>query len=224
LTVPVRAALESDPDWRGAITRARSQGAELVCLPHLSFTPYVAGSRDRHGLELAERRPARSLSVAAELADGAWLAGSAYESEGEGVFYVTAYAGRAGAMVASSRQRCVEARPGRFEQMFWSPGHTRPVAVDLPCGPAAHLVGADVREPKAWAAVAALGVKCVLGGTSEEREAWERTTRVASGMAATYGLTVLVTNRADAGFAGGGVAFAADGAPLRSREDGLFDI
>lgn len=220
----MRAALESDADWRGAITRAISRGAELVCLPHLSFTPYVASSLDRHGLELAERRPARSVAEAADLADGAWLAASAYESEGEGVFYVTAYLGRAGAMVASSRQRSVEARAGRYEQMFWSPGHTPPVAVTLPCGPATSLVGADVGEPKAWAAVAALGVRFVLAGTSEASDGWERTCRLVSGMASAYELTVLMTNRADADFAGGAAAFGPSGASLRAAKDGLFDV
>lgn len=220
----MRVALESDPDWRGAITRARDRGAELVCLPHLSFTPYVARSRDRRGLEFAQRAPAPTVTEAAALAGDAWLAASAYESEGEGVFYVTAYLGRAPEMIPSSRQRVVEAAPERYEQMFWSPGHTPAVGVELPCGPVAHMSGADVRVPEVWAALAAIGVTWVIAGTSEMPGSWERTTRVVAGLAAAYRLTALVVNRADEGFAGGGSVFASDGAPVAPAGDGLFDL
>jgi len=220
----VRVALVSDTDWRAAIARERRRGADLVCLPHLSFAPYFAASRDRNGLELAERAPSRAVREAVELAVGGWITASAYESEGEGVFYVTAYIAGPQATVATSRQQAVEAGPGRYEQMFWSPGHAAPVAVELPSGRAATLVGADLRAPVAWAAVAALGVSYVLGGAGEPCELWRRTCRVAAGMAAAYGMTVLVANRGDAGFAGGNAAFAPDGRALQADDDGLYVV
>jgi predicted amidohydrolase len=217
----LQVALVSDTDWRQAIAGERGRGADLVCLPHLSFTPYIAASRDRSGLELAERAPSRTVR---ECATGGWIAASSYESEGEGVFYVTGYLAGPGGVVASSRQRVVEACPGRYEQMFWSPGHEPPVAAELPCGRAAALVGADLRTPAAWATVAALGVSHVLGGASERGESWERMRRVAAGMAAAHGMTVLIANRADGGFAGGSAAFTLDGSPLPTNDRGLYDI
>lgn len=220
----MRVALVSDTDWREAIARERRRGAELVGLPHLSFAPYVAATRDRGALELAERAPSRSVREAVEHAGGGWVAASAYESEGEGVFYVTAYLAGPSAMVAGSRQRVVEARPGRYEQMFWSPGHEPPVAAELPCGRAGTLVGADLRSAEAWAAVAALGVSCVIGGASEPAEPWERTRRVAAGMAAAHEVTVLVANRGDTGFAGGQAAFGPGGEALPLDDGGLYGI
>src|ERR671930_2389804 len=116
----MRIGLSSEADWREAIGRLRERGAELICLPQLSFIPYVAAVRDRGGLELAERPPSKLLSEALAIGDGAWLAASAYEFEGEGVFYVTSYLAGPGGERASYRQRRVEAAPGRYEQMFWS--------------------------------------------------------------------------------------------------------
>jgi predicted amidohydrolase len=218
----LRVAIASEPDWRSALERSR--GADLVCLPHLSFAPYIAAVRDRAGLELAERAPSRQLREAAALAAGAWVSASAYESEGEGVFYVTAYLAAGGTLVPSSRQRHVEAAPGRYEQMYWSPGHEPPVPVELPCGRSAAIAGADLRAPESWRALAALGVRCVFGGASEPPELWDRTLRIAAGMAAAYGMTVLAANRADGGFAGGAAAFGRDGAPLERDAEGLYVV
>ena len=207
----MRVALLSAPE---AIPAARERGAELICLPHLSFSPYVAAERDRGGLEHAERPVSRSFREAAALAGDAWLAASAYESEGEGVFYVTARLARGGSMVASYRQRHVEAAPGRYEQMFWSPGHDAFAVADTPLGRTALLVGYDLRTPAAWAAVAERGAQVVLGGASED----EATRRVAAGMAAAYGMTVLIAGRS------GSAAFDASGADLAPADDTLFEL
>jgi predicted amidohydrolase len=220
----LRVALISDINWRDAVARERARGAELICLPHLSFTPYAAATTDRSGIELAERAPSRKLSEAVEAASGGWIAASAYESEGEGVFYVTAYLAGPAATVPCSRQRVVEAIPGRYEQMFFSPGHESLVAAELPCGRATTLVGADLRSLAVWAEVAALGVSYLLGGSSEPSELWERTRRVAAGMAAAHEATVLLANRSDKPFASGSAAFGPDGAALPADLDGFYDI
>ena len=224
----MRVALVSDPGWRKAIRRERRRGAELICLPHLSFVPYVAEDRDRAKLELAERAPSRTLQEALEIADGSWLAASAYESEGEGVFYVTSYLAAPGGRMISYRQRRVEAEPRRYEQMFWSPGHDGPSTVELPVGPATTLVGADLRDLDAWARVAASGARVVLGGASDSAEIWERTTRIVAGVTAAYELTALVVNRADdrlgVVYPGGLRSFGPDGEPLHADEDGLYEV
>lgn len=209
----------SDLAWREAIPRERARGAELVCLPHLSFAPYVAASRDRAGLEHAERPPSPSLREALALAEGATVAASAYESEGEGVFYVTGYVGE----TACGRQRRVAAEHGRYEQMFFSPGHEPPAVAALPIGPATTLLGDDLLDPDAWARAAAGGASVVIGGASAGPERWDRTRLLAAGMAAAHGLTVLVANRADEGFAGGGAAIGPGGVPL-PIEDGMVEL
>jgi predicted amidohydrolase len=214
----MRVALLAATDWREAVPAARERGAELICLPHLSFSPYVAATRDRGGLEQAERPVSRSFRDALGLAGDAWLAASAYESEGEGVFYVTARLARGGAVAATSRQRHVEAAPGRYEQMFWSPGHEPFEVAEAPWGRTALLVGYDLRTPAAWAELAAAGTQVVLGGASEPAELWAATRRVAAGMAAAYGMTVLIANRS------GRAAFDPTGADLAPGDDTLFEL
>jgi predicted amidohydrolase len=214
-------ALVSRANAREAVVDARASGADLICLPHLSFAPYIAAERDRAGLELAERPPARSWRDALEAAGGAWLAASAYESEGEGVFYVTALLARTGdnEPLAAYRQWSVEAEHGRYEQMFWSPGHWPAAVADAPWGATGLLVGYDLRVPDAWAAVVERGARVVIGGASEPPELWERTQRVAAGMAAAHGLTVLIANRDT-----DGAAFGPGGAALAPGVGGLYEI
>jgi predicted amidohydrolase len=218
----VRVALARGADWRQEVASARERGAELICLPHLSFAPYVAAARDRAGFELAERPPSRSLRAALELSEGAWLAASAYESEGEGVFYVSAYLAGPDGIAARYRQRHLEASHGRYEQMLWSPGH-EPVSVAvLPCGPTAALVGADVRAPAVWGGLR--HARIVACGVSEPADRWPGTRQLAAGMAAAYGLTVLLVNRAEEPFGGGAAAFGPGGEELAADGDGLYEL
>jgi predicted amidohydrolase len=210
------------------VAAAGPGGADVVCLPHLSFLPYFPARLDRSGLELAERSPSRAFEAALEHAGGAWVCASAYESEGEGVFYATARMGRAGGPRSAYRQRHVEAAPGRWEQMFWSPGHEPAEVAELPAGRTAALIGLDLRSPAAWAEAAALGARVVVGGASEPAGVWERTRRIACGMAASHGLTVLVANREGEEngtvFAGGSAAFGPDGEELPVSAEGIVEV
>jgi predicted amidohydrolase len=212
-----------------AVRRARAAGADVICLPQLSFLPYLPAVLDRAGLERAERRPARSYREALAAAGGAWLAASSYESEGEGVFYATAMLGRAdGDPPLRHRQRRLDAAPGRYEPLLLSPGHERPGVAELPWGPTGLLIGADVRDPASWGELAAAGARVVLGGASEPEEMWERTRRTVAGLAAVHGIAAAVANRDGeeygVRFAGAGTAWDADGAPLAPGADGLFEL
>jgi len=213
---------------RARVEGARAAGAGLICLPHLSFAPYFPARRDRGALEFAERPPSAAYRSVLELAGSAWLFASSYESEGEGVFYVTARLGRSGETAASYRQVSVEAAPGRFEQMFWSPGHAGYALAGLPGGPAGLLVGADVRVPEAYSELARLGARMVVGGVSEDEEGWARTRRIAAGMAAAHGMGVLLVNRqgreGDVVFPGGTLATDADGGEIPPGPDGLYEL
>jgi predicted amidohydrolase len=201
-----------------AVRQARAAGAEVICMPQLSFLPYLPAALDRAGFEHAERPVARSYRDALEAAGGAWLAASAYESEGEGVFYATAMLGR-GDVLLRHRQRRLDAEPGRYEPLLFSPGHDAPGVVELPWGPTGVLIGGDVRDPGAWSELAEAGARVVLGGASEPDELWERTGRVVSGQTALHGMSAAVANRD-----GPGAVWDADGAPVAPRADGLFVV
>jgi predicted amidohydrolase len=101
--------------------------------------------------------------------------------------------------------------------MFWSPGHDPFAVADTPLGRTGLLVGYDLRTPAAWAELAGAGARVVLGGASEPPELWAATQRVAAGMAAAYGMTVLIANRS------GSAAFDASGGPLAPGDDTLFE-
>lgn len=208
-----------------AVRRARAAGADVVCLPQLSFLPYLPGVLDRAGLERAERPPARSLHDAVAAAGGAWLAASAYESEGEGVFHATAALAREGGGVGlRHRQRRLDAEPGRWEPLLLSPGHTAPGVAELPWGPTGVLIGADVRDPASWDELAAAGARVVLGGSSEPEPLWARTRAIVGGLAAQHGIAAVVANRAGDGFAGGGAAWGFAGEELPVGDDGMVEL
>jgi predicted amidohydrolase len=222
----VQVALLHGGDWRAAIPRARAAGADLICLPQLSFTRYVPATRDRAGLELAQRSPAAVLREAVELAGGAFVAASASESEGEGVFYLTAAVGRAGEPMLRYRQRVLEAAPQRYEQMFFTPGHGSSwPTIELPWGPTGSLVGADLRDPGAWSGLEQAGARFVIGGCSEPAEPWQRSQRIVAGLAAAHGIAAVVANRAgeEQGitYAGGGLAVGPDGLKIPVDADGM---
>jgi predicted amidohydrolase len=212
-----------------AVAGARASGADVVCLPHLSFLPYLPGVLDRAGREHAERPVARSYRDALTAAGGAWLAASSYESEGEGVFYATAMLGRAGdGPLLRHRQRQLDAAPGRWEPLLLSPGHEPPGVATLPWGPTSVLTGADVRDPAAWSELAAAGARVVLGGASEPEPLWARTRRLVAGFCALHGVAAAVANREGTEhgvrFAGAGAVWDADGAPVAPGEDGLVEL
>ena len=214
---------------RVRVEQARVHGAELICLPQLSFLPYFPACRDRGGLEFAERAPSAAYRLVLEAARPAGLAASSYESEGEGLFYVSARLGRSGGEAATFyRQVRVEAAPGRFEQMFWSPGHTGYAVTKLPWGQTGLIVGYDARVPDTYAELARLGVRVVVGGVSEDEDTWEKTRRVATGMATSYGVGVVLVNRGGeengVSFPGGGLVIEASGKELPPEPDGMYEL
>ncbi|WP_183341302.1 nitrilase-related carbon-nitrogen hydrolase [Conexibacter arvalis] len=211
-----------------SVAAASAAGAELICLPQWSFAPYVAATRDRAGLELAQRAPAPAWRDALAAAGPAWLSASAYESEGEGVFYLTARLGRDGGEEVAYRQRRLAAAHGRYEQLFCSPGHGDLAVADAPWGPTGLLVGLDAADPQAWAALARRGARLVVAGVAEDEEGWDRLRALARGMAAAHGVAVALANRAGEehgiAFAGGACAVAAGGEELAVGADGRVAI
>jgi N-carbamoylputrescine amidase len=207
------------------IEEAAQAGADLVLLPHLSFSRYFPAARDRASLELGERLPSRSLERAASRAGRAFLFASVYECVGEGVFYVRGEIVKPGGReLIFDRQRTVEASAGRYEQMFFSPGHGSRSIVAAPWGPVSILLGADARDPQAYASVKRLGARLVLAGVSEDEDGWERVSATARGMSIAHGLAIAVVNRGgEDGFPGGAVVISPDGRHL-SSQDGIYAL
>jgi len=209
-----------------AIGAAAEAGADLVLLPQLSFSLYFPALRDREGLELGERFPSPRMSAARDAAAGSLLAATAYECEGEGVFYVTGELGSAaGGTVLSQRQHHPEAAVGRYEQMFFSPGHEERTVVGLPWGRTGMLIGQDARCPNAWADLKRAGAELVLVAVSETADGWQGTRRIASGFSTVHGIPVCAVNRAPApdepDFAGGSFACDSSGSEVTADQNGL---
>jgi N-carbamoylputrescine amidase len=217
-----------DTEAQQVIKEVGASGADLLCLPHLSFLPYFPSVRDRAGLEFAERPPAASLRRALGLVD-CYVAGSVYESEGEGVFYCTAYLGRRQSLLLRYRQRAVEAVFGRYEQMYWSPGHDGYVVAAAELGRVGLLIGADLRSPEAYQSLAKEGATLIIGGASEKAGLWEQTAALARAMASVHGVSVLVVNREGPDeegepYPGGSVAVDERGRPLPQDDSGLYEV
>lgn len=211
------------------IESAADTDADLILFPQLSFSPYFPALRDRGALELGERFPSRAMSAARRAAGSCWLAASAYECVGEGVFYVTAELGSdEEGTVLTQRQHTVEATPGRYEQMFFSPGHGARLTADLPWGRTGLLVGADLRTPDAWSELAASGADLVLASVSCSSDDWAAARRVAAGFATAHRVAACVVNREAAHdeeqFAGGAFACDSSGDEIAQSQGGLFEL
>lgn len=223
------AALVSEADWRSGIQSAREAGAGLVCLPLLSFSPYVADSLDRAGYEQAERPPSPSWREALELAGGAWLSASPYESEGEGVFYFSGRLGREGGEEILWRQRNLDAFPGRYEPMFSAPGHEPMRSIEIEgLGAATLMLGGDLRSAEIWDEAARLGVDTVIGAAAEPVGLWQQTERAVVGMAAAHGIAAFVVNRGPGegapDCAGGAIVCDSKGSAVAETDSGLYAV
>lgn len=214
---------------RDEIAAAAERGADLVMLPQLSFSPYFPAVRDREALELGERLPSKTMAAALAVTGDALLAATVYECVGEGVFYVRGQvASASGQCVLADRQHRVAGSPGRYEQMYFSPGHGPRSVSELPWGRTGLLIGGDLNSIEAWSELAGLGADLVIGSTSLDQDGWVRTCRVASGLATVNGIALALVNRApsetEPGFAGGELVIDRAGREIAPARDGLFDL
>lgn len=211
------------------ITAAAKLGVDLVLLPQLSFSRYFPAGRDRAALELGERLPSREMSSAIRAAGESHLAASVYECVGEGVFYSCGQIARLGdGTLLTERQRVVEAAPGRYEQMFISPGFGPRSVAKLPWGGTGLLVGADVRSVSAWTELASAGARLVVASVSEPAEQWQGTRTAAAGLATVNGMAVALVNREpsedESDFAGGQLVADPSGTELAPDGDGIYEL
>lgn len=224
--------LQTVGDQGGLLSEIRAAadgGADLIVLPQLSFSPYFPANRNREALELGERFPSKPMAAAREAARDSWLAASGYECKGEGVFYVRGElgSGSAGCHLVQQQHR-IEAATGRYEQMFFSPGHTGRAVAESPWGAVGMLIGADVREIGSWTELLNLGASLVLASVSETADSWRGTCSIAAGLATVYGIALVLVNRSPADdepdFAGGSLVVDPDGQEIAAGADGLFPL
>lgn len=214
----------------GDVGAALEAGADVALLPQLSFSRYFPAERDRAALELGERMPAPSLRRLLGELEGGLVFAVVYECVGEGVFYSRGelIGPDTGGSLVWDRQRTIEAGAGRYEQMFISPGHGPRRVGSTPWGPAGLLIGADARDPAAYADLARQGARLVLGGVSDEADAWGETRLVGLAMSVAHGLAVAVVNRMpaedEANFAGGSLVCGAGGIEAEPDGDGICEI
>jgi len=206
-----------------------ANGADLIILPQFSFSAYFAARRDRAALELAERLPSGSMGRATASAGDSYLAASVYECVGEGVFYSCGLIARnEEGILLKARQHQVDAAPGRYEQMFISPGFGLRSVANLPWGSTGLLVGADARSVPAWAELAAAGADLVVASVSEGQDLWRQTRSIAPALAAVHGVAVAVVNRASSkaepDFAGGELVADGSGNELAPGADGIYEL
>ncbi len=116
------------------VHEAAERGANLVCLPELSLSPYFPGARDKKGFDWAEPFPGgESEQFFRELAQefSVTIVGSLYEQASDGGLFDTATVHAPdGKLVGATRKVHIPSGEGYHETDFFAGGDSFPV-VDL---------------------------------------------------------------------------------------------
>lgn len=113
------------------VAHAAQQGAQLVCLPELSLSPYFPGTRDKAGFNWAEALPGgESERFFSELASRyhVTLIGSLFEKTDDGHLYDTATIHAPdGSLMGITRKIHIPSGEGYHETDFFEAGDAYPV-------------------------------------------------------------------------------------------------
>jgi len=116
------------------VHEAAERGANLICLPELSLSPYFPGTRDKKGFDWAEPFPGgESEQFFRELAQefSVTIVGSLYEQASDGGLFDTATVHAPdGKLVGATRKVHIPSGEGYHETDFFAGGDSFPV-VDL---------------------------------------------------------------------------------------------
>jgi predicted amidohydrolase len=174
--------------------------ADLLVLPYLAAHPPFWERLDRRtAFAQAERPPAPSLRVPQEAAGerGIPLLASAYDVEGEGVFYAQAEVrGKDGALVCAYRQRHALNQPGLHERLYFQPGSGENLPV-FPCGDLhiGLLMGGDLWVPEAARLLRLAGAEAILALTALPESLTARGETLAAARSIENGIPVVLVNR-----------------------------
>jgi N-carbamoylputrescine amidase len=107
------------------MSKAASDGAQIVCLPELFRSQYFCQSEDRANFELAETIPGPSTNRLSELAreKGIVIIASLFEKRAPGVYHNTAVVIDAdGKLLGKYRKMHIPDDPGFYEKFYFAPG------------------------------------------------------------------------------------------------------
>jgi len=116
--------------YRWLVREAAAQGAQLVCLPEFSISPYFPGTRDKAGFRWAEiLREGPSSTFFGELArdNGVTLIGSLYEQDRDAYFDTATIHNPQGELIAFTRKVHIPSGEGYHETDFFGGGIEYPV-------------------------------------------------------------------------------------------------
>ncbi|MDX1992448.1 MAG: nitrilase-related carbon-nitrogen hydrolase [bacterium] len=113
------------------VAQAADRGANLVCLPELSLSPYFPGKREQEGFQRAEALPGGdSDTFFSQLARQyqVMICGSLFEKTDDGHYYDTATLHDAeGNLIGTTRKIHIPSGEGYHESDFFEGGSTYPV-------------------------------------------------------------------------------------------------
>lgn len=151
------------------IAQAKTQGADVVCLPELFTTPYFCQQLDESHFDLAEPvdGPTVTAMVQAAKQSGLTVIAPFYERRAPGVYYNSLVVlGPDGQSLGLYRKTHIPEDPGFTEKYYFTPGDEPPMAVQTPVGPLGPLICWDQWFPEAARLAALSGAHTLLYPTA----------------------------------------------------------
>jgi predicted amidohydrolase len=156
------------------IARAARQGAEIVCLPELFTTRYMAQYQGsclalEEKCAYAETVPGRAVDAlckAAKANDVIVVGGSVYELDGDHLYNTSVVIDENGRMLGKYRKTHIPHDPYYYEQDYFEPGDTGFKVFDTSIGKVSVLICYDQWYPEAARCCALAGAELILYPTA----------------------------------------------------------
>ncbi|KMS88091.1 acyltransferase [Streptomyces regensis] len=156
-----------------AISRAASQGAQVVCLQELFYGPYFCQVQDNEYYSYSESIPDGPTTVLMqEVAErhGVVLVVPMYEQEQPGLLYNTASVIDAdGTYLGKYRKNHIPQVKGFWEKFYFRPGNTEYPVFDTAVGRIGVYICYDRHFPEGWRALGLAGARIVFNPSATSR-------------------------------------------------------
>ena len=156
-----------------AISRAASQGAQVVCLQELFYGPYFCQVQDNEYYSCSESIPDGPTTVLMqEVAErhGVVLVVPMYEQEQPGLLYNTASVIDAdGTYLGKYRKNHIPQVKGFWEKFYFRPGNTEYPVFDTAVGRIGVYICYDRHFPEGWRALGLAGARIVFNPSATSR-------------------------------------------------------